>query len=75
MSKPNTGKAKAGCYSAYVRNKEMRQKATFRIREDGSTCYLFDGHELAVKDFEGAYPVGLIDRSKGHLDCRQNYYD
>ena len=62
-------------FSQYVKNKLMYATTTFRIREDGSTCWLLNGSEVEDKEFKEAYPIGLINRVKGErLDSRQNIY-
>lgn len=64
-----------GAFAAYVANKGMYSRTTFRIREDGSTCWLLDGNEIDDKDFKNLYPIGLINKTKGtRLDSRQNIF-
>lgn len=63
-----------GVVIQYCQNKRERQNHTFRIDETGRGYYLVNGVEMDEKDFNNAYPIGLIDRSKGHLDTRQLYF-
>lgn len=64
-----------GAFSQYVANKLMYATTTFRIKPDGSTCWLLDGNEIEDKDFRNTYPIGLINKCKGdRLDSRQNIF-
>jgi len=63
-----------GAFSKYVERKQMHQKVTFRIKCDGSTCYVLNGLEMSENQFRELYPIGLIDRSRhtNRADPRQS---
>ena len=71
----NRRNTSTGAFIQYAANKDMYQRTTFRIREDGSTCWLLHGIEIEDKDFKATYPIGLINKCKGErLDSRQNIF-
>jgi len=77
MTRYERGKKDAsnGSFAKYVERKAMYHRTTFRIREDGSTVYLFKGQELSPNEFKALFPIGLINRSRHpRLDSRQNIY-
>lgn len=65
-----------GSVSAYVKNKEYRNKYTFTIDKDGNGFYTVDGKRLSEKEFNKLFPIGLINiGNKQHLDSRQKIHD
>jgi len=42
----------------------MHQKVTFRIKCDGSTCYVLNGVEMPPNQFRELYPIGNINKSR-----------
>ena len=66
-----------GAYSRYCERKAMHYKTTFRVREDGTTCYLFEGKEVDAMTFRSMLPIGLFSKGKDSikLDPRQRIAD
>lgn len=64
-----------GSVSAYVKNKEARNKYTFTIDSNGESYYMVDGKKLSEKEFNAMFPIGLINIGwKEHLDSRQRIF-
>jgi len=66
-----------GAFSRYYERKLMYSKTTFRVKEDGSTCYIHEGKEVDVMDFRAMFPIGLFSKGKDSvkLDPRQRIAD
>jgi len=51
-----------GNFARYVERKKMHSTTSFRIKCDGSTCYVVGGVEMPESQFKAMFPIGLIDR-------------
>lgn len=78
MTKHDKTKANVsnGAFAKYQERKAMHQKVNFRIKCDGTTCYVFNGLEMAENAFKALFPIGLINKSlyPDRADPRQRIY-
>lgn len=66
MTKHDKTKANVsnGSFAKYAERKKMYSTTSFRIKCDGTTCYVVGGVEMPESQFKSLFPVGLIDRSR-----------
>lgn len=57
----------------YMCNKTVKMRTIFRIRGDGSTCYVVNGVELSEEEMNELFPTPVSLLSKHNCDTTRKY--